>query len=170
MGAHEDAEGGAGPKLLAIAPDGRILWQVTGPYPHSPVVGTLRLYGTVGPALVSISFDGATVDTLARVGTTGVTLGARDVVYAAGTDTLYSFTRSGERRFAVPVPGAEEADRPRHLQSAPVIDAKGTLYLRTWTGVTAFRDTVGPATDAPWPTFMGNFQRTGRVVNGTCTN
>jgi len=156
--------------LAAVAPDGTVEWEASIPGLPEAVVGRTRVYaGYANGSVVAVSFDGTTVDTLGPPlvdsRSAGVTLGAGDVLYVAGSDSIFSFTAGGDRRFAVP------AQVPYDLftRPGPVISGDGTVYLRISDGVMALRDTVGPSTDAPWPTGQGNFQRTGRVATGTCT-
>jgi outer membrane protein assembly factor BamB len=84
-----------------------------------------------------------------------VTLGANGVIYLTHGDSLYSYNEAGELRFATQIDAA--------AYFGVVLGEDGTVYSPTVTGVAAVRDTVGPATDAPWPTHMGGPQRRGRT-------
>ena len=91
----------------------------------------------------------------------GVTLGANGVVYVLGNDSLVSWDAAGQMRFSTRVPHTAVACS--WAQGGPVIGTDGTVYVRaSHLGIVAIRDTVGPAVDAAWPTFQGNFQRNGR--------
>jgi hypothetical protein len=158
------------PGVAAYNPSGTVRW--TQPLPvqprsGSPVVGGDRLYFAApnGGVLV-LTISGLTEATwgppLAAYFHDGITLAGKDVLYVAANDTLLSYDRAGTRRFAVPIPhrvssGCYEA------QGGPVVGRDGTIYVRASDGgVMAFRDTVGPATSAPWPTLQGDFTRRGR--------
>jgi hypothetical protein len=161
------SEGG----VTAVAPGGQVLWSAAaaGMRFTNPIVGPDAVYGaTLGGAVRIRTSGGSVVDTIGRFDATPATasLGRNDVLYVAGRDTLFSFARDGARRFATPV---------EHLgtgcsfsgYSGPVIADDGTVYLHATGGLLiAVRDTVGPSSDAPWPTFQGSFQRTGRVATG----
>jgi len=160
--------------LTAIAPDGVVRWSVPVPgLPSNPVVGRSRVYlGWASGTVLAVSPVRVTLDTLGGeiIGGQspgGTTLGAGDVLYVAGVDTLYSLTADGTRRFAIAI--AIGGDGTWDVRPGPLIGVDGTVYLRTAGGVVALRDTVGAAADAPWPTAQGNFQRTGRVAIGGCT-
>jgi hypothetical protein len=165
--------GGTNVGLAAVAPNGVVEWSVPLPGAPDPVVGLTRVYTAYADgSVLAVSLDGTTVDTLGHPPTddvgAGVTLGAGDILYVAGRDSLFSLNAAGERRFAIPIQGV--ADDFPFAQPGPLISADGTIYVRDDTGVMAVRDTVGPSTNAPWPTAQGNFQRTGRVAVSTCTS
>jgi len=155
-------------RLVAISAAGTVLWDVPGVASLNPLVSASRIY-LAGPSggVITLSFDGGVLDTLgppAGPGSAGASLAPGDVIYVAGPDSLVSLAADGTRRFAVAIPNALGVGcQP---ETSPVVGNDGTVYLRTAIGVMAFRDTVGPSTTAPWPTFQGNFQRTGRVATG----
>lgn len=154
-------------QFVAVRPDGTELWRRnTRMASGSPTIGNNRLY-------LASANGGATEFTLAGDSVrafgsphsaylSSVTLGANGVLYVAGLDTLYSYDAAGSLRFATPVPHVPQAGS---AQGGPVIGPDGNVYLRaSELGVVAIRDTVGPATDAPWPMFQGGPMRQGRRV------
>jgi hypothetical protein len=158
------SEGG----VTAVAPSGSILWSTSagGMQFTNPIVGADAVYGATLGGAVRVWIPSGIVDTLGRwdsiPGT--ATLGRNDVLYVAGRDTLFSFSGDGTRRFATPIDHFGTGCTFSGY-SGPVIGSDGTVYLHITGGaLIAVRDTVGPATNAPWPTFQGNFQRTGRVA------
>lgn len=156
-------------QVLAFDAAGQLQWSVevrgffeTG----GPVIGRDTLYlGGRNGGVTLISRTGTSLGTFGPAPDgyqDGVTLAANGVLYVAGRDTLYSYDASGVLRFAVPVP-----HRPSgacfEAGGGPVITDDGTILLRASFGeLVALRDTVGPATDAAWPTLQGNFKRNGR--------
>lgn len=88
------------------------------------------------------------------------TLGENGVLYVAGYDTLYSYASDGAVRYRVPVHHTPDM---QFSQGGPVIGPDGTVYFRASDqGVVAIRDTVGPASTAPWPMLGGGPTRRGR--------
>jgi hypothetical protein len=164
----------SGGGISAVSPAGTVLWNKVGGTAlfYSPVVSADAVYGAVrGGGAVRVRIPSAAVDTIGRVegsppySAASATLGRNDVLYVAGTDTLYSFAPDNTRRFATPM--QHYGAGCWRFGDAPVIGDDGTVYVHTDRGgVMAFRDTVGPSATAPWPTFQGNFQRTGRVATG----
>jgi hypothetical protein len=157
-------------RVTAYTPDGTQRWDFPLPLgilQGSPVVGPDRLYlAAANGGVTVVSTGGAALGTWGPAPQDyfhdGITLGANGVVYVAANDSLLSYDAGGNRRFAVAVPHRVTAEC-EESQGGPVIGPDGTVYLRaSHFGVMAFRDTVGPATDAPWPTLQGNFSRTGR--------
>jgi len=157
-------------RITAYSASGGLLWDrplPTGVSLGSPVVGRDRIYlaaSNGGVMVLSLGGDPAATWGPAPAGFfhDGITLAANGVVYVAIRDTLLSYDAGGNRRFAVSIPHRLPS-QCSDAQGGPVIGPDGTVYLRASDfGVMAFRDTVGPAIDAPWPTLQGNFQRTGR--------
>lgn len=158
----------------AYRPDGTLRWSRGLPEPlmaGEPVVGKDRIYfGSTNGSVLVLSTNGDAVATFgpplggAASGALrdGLTLAAHGVIYLAATDTLFSYDAQGARRFATPIPN-HPSGTCWDVQGGPVIGADGTVYVRASDyGVIAIRDTVGPATDAPWPTLQGSFRRAGR--------
>lgn len=155
-------------RLAAVGPEGAVRWMRALPGPFvigSPVVGPDRIYlGSASGGVMVLSLDG---DSLATYGPAltwfgdVLTLGANGVTYVMANDTLFSYDAVGNRRFAAALPIA--VDGSCYVSNGgPVIGDDGTVYVRTRDAVVALRDTVGPATDAPWPTLQGSFRRAGR--------
>lgn len=168
----------AGWALNAYRPDGTLRWSKSLPeqlVAGEPVVGVDRIYlASIRGAVLVLSLAG---DSIAAFGPPlvyawppsdyfrdGLTLGAHGVLYIAGQDTLFSYDSTGTRRFATAIPhNVPDLNLCWQSQGGPVIGADGTVYVRASDyGVIAIRDTVGPATDAPWPTLQGSFLRAGR--------
>lgn len=161
-----------GASLFAFTPAGdtawsrRASWQM---FSGSPTLWGGRLF--VGNALGGVWVYGtAAGDSLRAFGNTtstnfgnAVTVGRGGVLYTAGNDTLFSYTAEGVLRYAVPVYHRWDPSYGSGALGGVLLGADGTVYLRAaQLGVIAIRDTVGPATDADWPTFQGNPQRQGR--------
>lgn len=158
--------------LLAFTPAGDTVWYGLASWQMqsgSPTLWGGRLF--LGNALGGVWVYGtARGDSLRAFGNTSltklagaVTVGRGGVLYTAGNDTLFSYTADGVLRYAVPVYHRWDQNYGYGAMGGVLLGADGTVYLRAaQLGVIAFRDTVGPATDADWPTFQGNPQRQGR--------
>lgn len=157
--------------LEVYGPDGALRWSRALPAPvfdGEPIVGAKRVYFGSGNGGVLVLSTGG--DSIAAYGPAftsefrdGLTLGADGVTYVAALDTLFSYDAAGHQRFATPIPHHPPVNNCWSVQGGPVIGAAGTVFVRASDyGVIAIRDTVGPATDAPWPTLQGSFLRAGR--------
>lgn len=152
--------------LVAFGPDGTEVWRATLDHSMSwggsPTVGASHIFlGTGAGGVLVLDASGALVS---RLGpdwpyAAAATVAADQVVYVAGPDSLFSYNLEG-RRFAVAV---SHSTGFAAAQGGPLVGPDGTVYLRaSAVGVIAIRDTVGPAVDEPWPTFMGGPARRGR--------
>jgi hypothetical protein len=157
--------------LLAFSPAGDTVWSRVAAwqmYAGGPTLWSGRLF--LGNALGGVwVYRTAAGDSLRAFGNTtstrlgnAVTVGRGGVLYTAANDTLFSYTADGVVRYAVPVYHRWDVDF-YGTAGGVLLGGDGTVYLRAaQLGVIAFRDTVGPATDADWPTLQGNPQRQGR--------
>ena len=153
--------------LSAFSSTGDVLWSraLSRPaYSSGPTLPYSYLYlATDSGGVTVMTHDGQPV---AEFGSPGhyyhsaATLGENGVLYVAGHDTLYSYASDGAVRYRVPVHHTAYA---QFSQGGPVIGPDGTVYFRAWGhGVVAIRDTVGPASTAPWPMLGGGPTRRGR--------
>ena len=155
------------PPMSAVSPAGDSIWMrpdlLSVNRQGGPTVRGGRMFvpGVDGEVEVSSTTDGTSVTSwgpplgVERAGS--ATIGRNGVVYVLGRQALVSYAADGQVRFVLPFP------QTLLLGEAPIVGADGTVYVRvTGFGVVAVGDTVGPAADADWPTFQGNFQRQGR--------